>query len=116
MTALNRARVQKLRTELDSILAEYGKKNGMTISIGKMVFSEDRVEAKFEAVVEGGQSAGQAALAVIMKELHLNTDGVDGRKLVSYNSRSYKYPFVFAYRGKNWKCSEASAISYFGKK
>ena len=116
MTTLNRARVQKLRGDLDSILAEYGKKNGMTISIGKMVFSEDRVEAKFEAVVEGGHSRGEAAMLTIVKQLNLNIDGTDGRKLVSYNSRSYKYPFVFSYRGKMMKCTEYSAKIYFGKK
>jgi hypothetical protein len=51
----------------------------------------------------------------LMQRLNLQERGFDGRILKSYNSRQYRYPFVYELGGKMFKCSEDAAKRYFSK-
>lgn len=105
--------LQNIRRELNAVLAKYADANGMEISIGNIKFSDGEFEGKLNAKIKGAKTMRDSILESVMAQRGLTSNGKGGRILVGYNSRSYKYPFVYEQNGKRFKCTAESAATYF---
>ena len=115
-TAFSKSACQSLSAELKSVLAKYGVESNLEFSVGSMRFSAESVEIKIGAKVVGGKSRSDVALSSAAKMSNLSMEARNGKQLVGYNSRSYRYPFVYlnTVDGKRYKCSHEMAKMYFG--
>ena len=115
ITKFDKATLQAIRRDLNAVLAKYAEANGMEMSVGNIKFSDGDFEAKVNAKIKGAKTMTDKILESVMAARGLQEMGTGGRKLVGYNSRSYKYPFVYEKGGKRFKCSDESAVLYFKK-
>ena len=111
----DRATLQNIRRELNAVLEKYASANGMEMSLGNIKFSDGDFEAKLNAKIVGAKTMKDKVLESVMAARGLQEMGTGGRRLVGYNTRSYKYPFVYEQGGKRFKCSDESAAMYFKK-
>lgn len=111
----DRLNLQAIRSELNAILERYCNEKGLEISIAGITYSEHNFEAKINAKITGAKSISDNILETVMNTYNLQKTGIDGRHLIGYNKRSYKYPFVYEQNGKKFKCSVESASKYFKK-
>lgn len=114
-TSFDKAACQSLRSEMNALLTKYGVDANLEFTVGNMRFLQESVEIKVSAKVKGGKAKTDVALERMAKIMNLSLEVRSGKKLVAYNSRSYKYPFVYlnSIDGKRYKCSEAQAQVYF---
>lgn len=104
--------LKALRAEMQEVMNKYAAAANLSIEVGAMKFSDAEVEIKVKAKVVGAVTMTDKLL-----ESAARTAGITkfknsaGDQLVGYNSRSYKYPFVYvsATDGKHYKCSGTSA-------
>ena len=115
MKNFDRATLATNRAELNAVLAKYGNEAGLQFELGSMKFSDQSFEVKMSCKIQGGQSLKDKALVQMMEMFNLQENGVGGRILKSYNSRQYKYPFIYEQGGKMFKCSQEQAVRYFAK-
>ena len=115
MKTFDKVTLMNIRKELNAVLAKYGDDAGLQFEIGSIKFSDESFDAKLLCKIKGGQSLQDKALLQMMQQLNLQEHGLNGRVLKSYNSRQYRYPFVFEQGGKMFKCSEDQAKRYFAK-
>lgn len=115
---IDKAACQALRSEMQALLAKYGVDANLEFHVGNMKFSDAEVEIKVKAKVRGAATMSNKMLEAEAKALGLTLDERNGRQLVDYAARSYKYPFVFLNKadGKRYKCTTANAMAYFGTK
>lgn len=115
VTSFDRNVCQALRNELNAVLQKFGADANLEFTVGNMKFSDQSVEIKVAAKVIGGKSVADKNLEYASKAYGLSTEPRNGKRLVGYNSRSYKYPFVYLnlLDGKRYKCSEVAAKNYF---
>jgi hypothetical protein len=109
----DKSNLNLIRGDINKILESYAKKNGITIKLGNIRFSEGEFSSKIEAKIPGIETMDDTILKSVMASSKLNKNGRDGRVLVSYNTRSRAYPFVYSQNGKMYKCSKESAQFYF---
>lgn len=115
MKTFDKATLMNIRKELNAVLAKYGDEAGLEFDVGSIKFSDESFDAKLTCKIKGGQSLQDKMLLQIMQRLNLQERGLDGRVLKSYNSRQYRYPFIYELGGKSFKCSEDAAKRYFSK-
>ncbi len=115
ISKFDKVTLQAIRRDLNAVLAKYAQANGMEMSVGNIKFSEGDFEAKVNAKIVGAKTMTDKILESVIASRGLQEVGLAGRKLVGYNSRSYKYPFVYEQNGKRFKCSTESAMMYFKK-
>jgi len=115
MKNFDKVTLMNIRKELNAVLAKYGDEVGLQFDVGSIKFSDESFDAKLSCKIKGGQSLQDKALLQMMQRLNLQEHGIDGRILKSYNSRQYRYPFVYELGGKMFKCSEDAAKRYFSK-
>jgi hypothetical protein len=112
MQSFNKVTCQKLRAELDAVLAKYGAANGITFEIGNMRFSPNEVRITSLTARINGAPKREEKLMEAMFGIHgLKEVNSRGDRLVEYNPRRFSYPYVFvaANNGKRYKCSLAQA-------
>ena len=112
----DKATLKALRSEMDEVLSKYGVKANLDIEVGSMRFSDAEVEIKVKAKVKGAVTMTDTMLISAAKSLGITKfKNTKGDELVKYNSRSYKYPFVYknAIDGKMYKCDERQAFRLF---
>jgi hypothetical protein len=109
----DRKNLNTLRAEMDALLKKYGVESNLEFTIGNMRFSDTEVDIKVKAKISGAPSRSEQALGPIMRQYDFKQIGRDGRKLVEYKKRNHKYPFIFEYTGKRFKCSYEKAKMYF---
>jgi|GEM_PF-2579097 len=115
MKNFDRATLATIRAELNAVLAKYGDEAGLQFELGSMKFSDQSFEVKMSCKIKGGQSMKDKALVAMMEMLNLRENGSDGRVLKAYNSRQYRYPFVYEQYGKMFKCTQEQAMRYFAE-
>jgi hypothetical protein len=104
---------QELRDELNAVLAKFGQDCNLEFDVGNMKFTAESVDMKLTAKVKGRQvSADLESYASIFD---LTLDQTSGRQLIEYNSRQYKFPFIYLQDGKRYKCNKETAMRYFKK-
>lgn len=106
-------KLKVLRAAMQKALEEAGIED-ITFEIGNCRYDDGEATFKVAAKLDGVKSRKDVALEKQMKIYGLKEEGRDGAKLVSYNSRSYKYPFVYEKGGKRWKCGSDQAKYLFG--
>ncbi len=107
----DKTNLKALRSEMEALLNKYGVNSNLEFSVGNMKFSEGDVEIKVNAKVKGAKTFSNVMLETRAASMGLKLTNSYGDKLVDYNTRSYKYPFVYlsAKDGKRYKCDETMA-------
>jgi hypothetical protein len=111
-TAFDRKNLNALRTEMEAVLAKYGIDSNLEFSVGGMKFSQSDVEIKVSAKVKGAKTFGDVVLESRVKALGLVMEK-NGAKLVRYDSKKFKFPFIYEKGGKMYKTSEDHAKFLF---
>ena len=111
-SSFDRTNLQALRVDLAILLAKYGVPSNIEFSIGTMKFSHSEVEMKLSAKIKGATSIDDIVLESRVKALGLVMEK-NGCKLVRYDSKKYKMPFIYEKAGKLFKTSEAHAKYLF---
>jgi uncharacterized protein YejL (UPF0352 family) len=107
----DKTNLKALRDEMNAVLAKYGVTANLDISVGNMSFSEAEVNIKVNAKIKGAKTFEDTILESRVNSLGLTMKNKFGDVLVAYNSRSYKYPFVYVCgkSGKRFKCDSTTA-------
>lgn len=115
-TKFDKTNLKALRAEMNALLNKYGVDTNIEFTVGNMKFSEAEVEIKVTAKVSGAKTFSNVILESRAAALGLKLKNKFGDELVDYNTRSYKFPFVFvdAKDGKRYKCDERMAKIRFG--
>lgn len=113
ITEFNKANLSKVRTDINTLLADYAKENGIELKLANISYTLGTFTAKLEAKVNGAITPDEEMLKQIMAIKNLSRTSLCGKTLVGYNTRAGKYPFVFENAGKRFKCSESQAKMYF---
>lgn len=108
----DRKNLQALRAEMEVVLAKYGVDSNLQFEVGSMKFSESEVQIKVSAKVKGAKTFSDAVLESRVKALGLVMEK-NGCKLVRYDSKKYKMPFIYEKGGKLYKTSEDHAKFLF---
>ena len=108
----DRKNLQALRAEMEAVLAKYGVDSNLQFEVGSMKFSESEVQIKVSAKVKGAKTFSDAVLESRVKALGLVMEK-NGCKLVRYDSKKYKMPFIYEKGGKLYKTSEDHAKFLF---
>ncbi len=111
----DKTNLKALRDEMNAVLAKYGVAANLDFSVGNMSFSEAEVNIKVNAKVKGAKTFSDTLLEDRVNSMGLKMKNKLGDVLVAYNSRSYKYPYVYicGKTGKRFKCSSDSATLRF---
>lgn len=111
VSKFDKTTLRAIRSEMEAILEKYGAKSNLQFEVGNMRFSDAEVDIKVKAVVKGAVTRTDKQLELYAKLAGItNFKNARGEELVKYNSRSYKYPFVYkAADGKMYKCDERTA-------
>lgn len=108
----DRKNLQALREEMEAVLAKYGMESNLEFTVGGMKFSASDVEIKVSAKVKGAKTFNDVVLESRVKALGLVMEK-NGMKLVRYDSKKYKMPFIYEKGGKLFKTSEEHAKFLF---
>lgn len=112
--------VRAIRNDIDAALAAVAKKYGVAIGCGNARFTATTIDFKLQVVsgAEAGSSPRDAALANALdmfKPLHPGVDfdatydlgsKAGHGKIVGYNHKAIKMPFIVEAGGKRYKLSE----------
>ena len=116
----NRASTIRLRDEIQVLLNKYGQETGVDFVFGKVTFGPSNVTMKLEAKTAGAvtlvEQKRESAISRVAAQNGLSLEVINGRQLIGYESRKYKYPFIYKeiQTGKMYKCGMGHAQSYFG--
>lgn len=115
VTEFNKTTLKDFRTELDDVLAKYGKKIGVELTAGGIRYGTNSVTVKVEGLLVGAQSPEAAAVAMFttFKENDIIKVAQLGEvKIVGYNRRARKYPYVVeTLKGARYKLSETQVAN-----
>lgn len=113
VTQFDKPTLKALRQEMQAVLDKFGA--NIQFEVGNMRFSEAEVDIKVKAVIKGATTRTDKQLELYAKMAGItNFKNAHGEELVKYNSRSYKYPFVYkGVDGKMYKCDERMAKMKF---
>ena len=111
-TAFDRKNLHALRAEMEAVLTKYGIDSNLEFSVGSMSFSPAEVTIKVSAKVKGAVTRGDVMLEARVKTLGLKMEK-NGMKLVRYDSKKFKFPFIYEKGGKMYKTSEEHAKFLF---
>jgi hypothetical protein len=112
MNTFNKVTCQKLRADLNRVLAEYGKSEGIVVEIGNMRFSGTEVRiANTTCRIVGAPKREEKAIEHQFAIHGLKETNSRGDRLVEYNRRRYAYPFIYveAGTGRRFKTNLAGA-------
>ena len=111
-TAFDRKNLNALRAEMEAVLAKYGVDANLEFTVGKMTFAEAEVDIRVNAKVKGGKTFADTVLESRVKALGLVMEK-NGMKLVRYDTKKFKFPFIYEKNGKLFKTSEDHAKFLF---
>lgn len=110
----------KLRADLDEVLQKYAKEHGITIEIGSMKYTDNNIEFKAEAVVQGGKSfreeQRESNLETYLQMYNLKREN-DLYEIIGFDTRKWKKPFVLRGKkdNKTYVCTIEQAEHFFKK-
>lgn len=122
----DRQNLKQLRADMDAALAAVSAKHGVSISMGNMRFSSDRVTVKVEAntTVQTAMSDNTVLAPTVVPSILKtamtrhgvkNLTGRKGETLTGYNPNRPKYPFSYqTIRGTRYKQTVEQARAMFG--
>ena len=111
-TSFDRATIKALRSEMAAVLEKFGMASNLEFEVGSMRFSDAEVEIKVKAKVKGAVTRADALLEARVKALGLVMEK-NGKRLVRYDAKKYKFPFIYDVGGKLYMTTELGAKSLF---
>lgn len=103
-----------LRNELSELLTKYGMVANLNIEVGNIKFSATEAALGIKVNVKGVQTPGALMVATQAKILGLVMENTAGDRLVSYESKNFKFPFIYERKdGKQFKCTASQAAVLF---
>lgn len=113
MERFDKQSLQRLRAQLNVALADIGERNDIVLTIGNIRFSA----GQFRVQLEGRTENDYDKIFDIAKVWGLDAKkiGPSGERLVDYNTRGKRYPWIFERQGKRFKTSHAGAMMMFKK-
>ena len=113
----DKATLKSLRAEMQEVMNKYAVKANLEIEVGNMSFSSAEVSIKLNAKVKDAVTLTDRNFNFQALSIGItNFKNAKGDQLVKYNSRSYKYPFVYSKAdGKMYKCDAAQARRLFAE-
>jgi len=113
VSKFDKATLNALRSEMQAVLDKFGA--NLEFEVGSMRFSDAEVDIKVKAKVKGVVTRTDRILEAAAKSEGITKFvNAKGDKLVGYNSRSYKYPFIYeTANGKKYKCAASQARMLF---
>lgn len=118
MTDLNsKSEVRALSAQMEAALKAMAKAAGMNISIscagGTLSGGEVTLKFKIKSTDESGKTLPNGMLKTYANMYGLSLEQVGSRKLVDYNPRAHKTPFIYEMSGKRYRCDARTASAYF---
>lgn len=115
--SFDRQNVDQLRAELSAVLERYGVDANLEFKLGSIRYSTNEVEVKLTAKICGAKSFATTMVEQKAARLGLQMVNFRGDRLVEYNSRAYKMPYIYidGRTGERFKCTETVAIAKFKK-
>ena len=110
--AFDRASLKALRSEMEAVLQKYGMGANLEFTVGAMKFSQSDVEIKVTAKVQGAKTFNDVVLESWVKALGLVMEK-NGARLVRYDTKKFKFPFIYEKGGKMFKTTEYHARQMF---
>ena len=110
--AFDRSNLKDLRSEMEALLSKYGMESNLEFTVGSMKFSENDVEIKVSTKVKGAKTFKDVVLESRVKALGLVMEK-NGARLVRYDTKKHKFPFIYEKGGKMFKTSEEHARFLF---
>ena len=98
----DRKNLKNLRSELEAVLAKYGADANLDFEIGNMRFDATVTEIKVKATVKGAETAEDRFLLSQIKA-HGLVQEKNGARLIRYDTKKHKYPFIYESAGKRYK-------------
>ena len=115
MQTFNKVTCQNLRRDLGTILAKYGTTTGIEFNVGSMRFLPNETSIKITARIAGTPKKEEKALEHWIVRFGLKEVNFQGFKLVEYQERRYKFPFIYinSIDGKKYK-TDLSGLKRLG--
>lgn len=116
-TQFDKASLKTLREEMQAVLDKFGDKTGLAIRVGNINYTMTEADIKIKVNIVGAQTRASLEVKKLGVLMGFTDDlsGTNGRRLIGYQSRNRKYPFIYELNGKQYKCTEAQAKAYFTK-
>lgn len=115
-TSLNKPDLQKIRVELNKVLAKYGADVNLEFTLGNINFTSGDFRVKLEGKVKGAETRDDKVLDRMISQHNLSRNSRCGATLVGYNSRAHRYPFLYKESsGKTYKAALSSVRIKFMK-
>lgn len=110
VSQFNKQVCNELRDELQAVLDKFGA--NLNFTIGNMKFSSTEVEIKISAKINGTKSFDDVILESRVNALGLVMEK-NGLKLIRYDSKRWKMPFIYEKNGVSYKTTEEHAKFLF---
>lgn len=109
--------IPMLRREIEGALYAVAQKHGIKLDLGTIRFSSDNfrttLTAKTSTVTPQGVTVN-TKLAEMIARYDLLAEK-NGARLIDYDERKHKYPFIYEKDGKRWKGPLWQIQTLFGK-
>lgn len=110
--AFDRSNLKALQAEMAAVLNKYGVSSNLEFTVGSMKFSSAEVEIKVTAKIQGAKTFKDTILESRVKTLGLVMEK-NGARLVRYDTKKFKFPFIYEKGGKLYKTTEDHARLMF---
>jgi hypothetical protein len=111
-TSFDRASLKTLRADLQAVLDTYAAETGLEFDIGGIRFSEAEATIKLTTKIKGATTRTDLNLQRMIESYNLVIEK-NGRKLVRYDTRKPKFPFIYVENGKTFKTTPDRAKYLF---
>jgi hypothetical protein len=112
ISKFDRTSLNTLRSDLQAVLDAYAANHGLEFDIGGIRFSEAEATIKVVSKIKGAVTRTDLNLQRMMEAYGLVMEK-NGRKLVRYDVRKPKYPFIYEENGKQFKTTADRAKYLF---
>lgn len=110
--SFDRKNLQALRAEMTALLEKYGATANLEFEMGGMKFDSTLVEVKIKAKVKGAETREDLNLKRMAAAYNLVLEK-NGARLVRYDTKKYKMPFIYEKGGKMYKTTTENAKLLF---
>lgn len=113
---MTRQKALELRDDLQVMAKVLAEKHGIVVTVGKVGYSSTQasITVNCSPKTESGVSA-ELQLWCDMFDLDPLKSGPGGQRLVGYNPKATRMPWLYAWNGKTYKTTTVHAKTMFGK-
>ncbi|PCJ96765.1 MAG: hypothetical protein COA52_00740 [Hyphomicrobiales bacterium] len=116
MDNFDKQNLKTLNTKFEKMLKEFAKENGVDVRLGNGKFTNFTFDVKIHMTINNPEAAVENDMNVTLRAYNLNLKSADGtRTLTDFKHSNHKYPFIYSFDNKSWKCSFEQARTYFGR-